>query len=100
MNAIQIVAFATISAFAQVAFADAATGCPTEGYGPLQYEIYVDPPSGDAFIRTPCGWRFIRTIEPERIAEAIRKARVKPAELEREDALAIPGTHRHEVVMH
>jgi hypothetical protein len=88
MKKFQIVAFAAIATFAQAASADTATECPTDGYGPSRYQVYVDPPSGDAYIRTPCGWRFVRTIEPERIAEAIRLVRVHPADLERESAVA------------
>ena len=83
MKTFQIMAFATITVLTQAAFADAATACPTEGYAPTDFRIYVDPPSGDAFIRTPCGWRFIRTVEPARVGEAIRVSQVRPADIGR-----------------
>jgi hypothetical protein len=85
MKTFQIFAFAAMTALAQGAFAEASTACATDGYGPMSYQIYVDPPSGDTFIRTPCGWRFIRTVEPARITEAIRMSRIQPADLERDD---------------
>jgi hypothetical protein len=85
MNNFRVMALAALVALAQAAVAAEAAACPTDGYAPAQYKIYVDPPSGDAYIRTPCGWRFIRTIEAPRIAEAIRMARVHPADLPREN---------------
>jgi hypothetical protein len=88
MKTFKFMAVAVLSMLTQATFAGAVSACPTDGYGPMQYQIYIDPPSGDAFIRTPCGWRFVRTIEPQRVAEAIRMARVRPADLEREDAAA------------
>jgi hypothetical protein len=84
MKSIQFIAFAAFAALFQTAgAADASVTCPADNYSPSKYRIYVDPASGDAYVQTPCGWRFVRTIEAPRIPEAIRMSKLQPADLER-----------------
>lgn len=42
-----------------VALADA----PAPTYEPKDYLVFIDRPTGFAFIRTPQGWKFVRKIE-------------------------------------
>jgi hypothetical protein len=45
MKALQTIVVAAIGVLAQAGVADAITECPTGGYGPEQYEIYIEPTS-------------------------------------------------------
>ena len=48
--------------------------CEPNGFTPEQFRVYIDEPTGFAFIKTPCGWKYVRRIEPERVAEAVALA--------------------------
>lgn len=49
--------------------------CEPNGYTPEQYRVYIDEPTGFAFIKTPCGWKYVRRIESNRVAEAVALAK-------------------------
>ena len=72
MNPKTIAALAATLLLASPAFAADPAPCRTDNYSPWHYDIYIDEPTGYAFVKTPCGWRFVRQIERERVAEAVR----------------------------
>ena len=49
--------------------ANAATTERAIEYAPADYLVFVDKPTGFAFIRTPYGWKFVRKIESTQLAE-------------------------------
>lgn len=54
---------------AMLSAAGAATAEANKEYTPADYLVYVDKPTGFAFIRTPYGWKFVRKIESTQLAE-------------------------------
>jgi hypothetical protein len=78
MKPLPIAALVASMSLAGSGFAADTPNCIAQDYGPWQYELYVDEPTGYAFIKTPCGWHFVRKIESERLAEAIRMSRLTP----------------------
>jgi hypothetical protein len=58
-NAAAILTVAWCVAAPTGALADAAE----RAYEPKDYLVFIDRPTGFAFIRTPQGWKFVRKIE-------------------------------------
>lgn len=50
-------------------FANAASAEPGKQFSPSDYTVFIDKPTGFAFVRTPYGWKFIRKIESPQLAE-------------------------------
>jgi hypothetical protein len=78
MKTLRLLLIATSLLSAGSASAADAGECNTSAYGPWQYEIYVDEPTGYAFVKTPCGWRFVRQIDHDKIALAMQLAKEAP----------------------
>lgn len=62
----KIIAFAAATVLFSAGAANAET---PKDYAPSDYLVYVDQPTGYAFVRTPYGWTFVRKIEAPQLAE-------------------------------
>lgn len=71
MKLIHMLAMATTFLVSGSTIAGASATCSAAGFDYRQYEVFVDGPTGYTFIKTPCGWHFVRQIEADRIAAAI-----------------------------
>jgi hypothetical protein len=87
MKPIQFIAIFAGLLLARSVFAADAAVCTTEGYDHRQYEVFIDQPTGYSFIKTPCGWHFVRQIEREKVAAAIRASQRTPLTPTETDAL-------------
>ena len=80
MRCIQTLFFAAI-AVAAITSAQAASPATQAAPGAARqrawtaddFAVYVDQETGFAFIKTPGGWKFIRRIEPGKLAEVPRE---------------------------
>ncbi|WP_374341227.1 hypothetical protein [Methyloversatilis sp.] len=75
-------AIATTLAIATIG-ASAATeaSVPTAAVGhPEDYKVFIDAPTGYAYVKTPSGWVFTRKVDAARIAESSASKRVEKAE--------------------
>jgi hypothetical protein len=68
-------AYAAESPAGSAKAAEKGLQCDSKGYTPEQYLVYIDEPTGFAFIKTPCGWKFVRRVEPEKLTQAIALAK-------------------------
>jgi hypothetical protein len=41
------------------------------GYGPCDYRVFIDEPTGYAFIKTPTGWKFMKKLDDTQIQTAL-----------------------------
>jgi hypothetical protein len=78
MKPIQLIAIAAGLLLARSGIAADAAVCSTEGYDHRQYAVFIDEPTGYAFIKTPCGWHFVRQIERDKVAASIQIAQRTP----------------------
>jgi hypothetical protein len=78
MKTIQLLVIAANLLISPLALAADTPKCNTDGYGPWQYQLFIDEPTAFTFIKTPCGWHFVRQIERERVALAMQMAVIPP----------------------
>jgi predicted anti-sigma-YlaC factor YlaD len=63
-NTLNRTLLACVLATAALTPAHAETAVPVE-----DFSVFVDIPTGFAFVKTPAGWRFVRQIEASRLGE-------------------------------
>jgi hypothetical protein len=92
MKTIQFLAIAASLLIAQPVLAADTPKCNTDGYGPWHYQLFIDEPTAFAFIKTPCGWHFVRQIERERVALAMQMAQLPPQSIEADLNSPVPSS--------
>ena len=72
-------AIATLGASAatEASVSSAAVGHPED------YKVFIDAPTGYAFVKTPSRWVFTRKVDSTRVAESSAEKRVEKAEATR-----------------
>ena len=50
---------------------------------PEDYKVFIDAPTGYAFVKTPSRWVFTRKVDSARVAESSAEKRVEKAEATR-----------------
>ncbi len=78
MRTLQLLAVAATLLLSRSGIAADQAPCKTDGYDHRLYEVFVDEPTGYAFIKTPCGWHFVRQIEQDKVTLAIQLSQRTP----------------------
>jgi hypothetical protein len=68
---------ASVSSAAEASKSSAAVGHPED------YKVFIDAPTGYAFVKTPSRWVFTRKVDSARVAESSAEKRVEKAEATR-----------------
>jgi hypothetical protein len=66
------------AAITQAGETQASTEAKVANYRPQDYKVFVDKPTGFAYIKTPYGWKFIRHLEPEQVAKLRKDVTTPP----------------------
>jgi hypothetical protein len=74
MKSIHMLTIAATLLFSGSTLAAEPATCSAANFDYRQYEIFIDAPTGYAYIKTPCGWHFVRQIEADKVAKAIEVA--------------------------
>lgn len=74
--------FALATSLSLAALGASATPAQAVGH-PEDYKVFIDAPTGYAFVKTPSRWVFTRKIDSARIAETSGDKRVEKAEAAR-----------------
>lgn len=75
------IALATAFAITPFAVSAATEAAASAAVGhPEDYKVFIDAPTGYAFVKTPSRWVFTRKIDSDRIAESSAAKRVEKAD--------------------
>lgn len=61
----------------------ASAATDRKGGQPEDYKVFIDVPTGYAFVKTPTRWVFVRKVESGRVAETSATSTVEKAEAAR-----------------
>ena len=81
-TALRILLAASLSLSAFAASADTTEPSKAVGH-PEDYKVFIDAPTGYAFVKTPSRWVFTRKVDSARVAESSAEKRVEKAEATR-----------------
>lgn len=78
------IALAASLAIASLGASAAAEATVSAAVGhPEDYKVFIDAPTGYAYVKTPSRWVFTRKVDSARIAESSAARRVEKAEASR-----------------
>lgn len=82
-TALRIALAASLASASLGASAASASSAPAAVGHPEDYKVFIDAPTGYAYVKTPSRWVFTRKVDSERIAESSASRRVEKAEASR-----------------